>query len=166
MKIYLIGMPGSGKTTLGKQVASDLPTSFVDLDYEIESREKKSIPEIFSQQGEDYFRMVESELLREWAASDKSFVMATGGGTPCFFQGIDVMTQTGISIFLDTPIDLLLKRLEKKSGRPLLQSKDNDELRNKLETLRQSRLPFYQRAQITLQSPTFTSLMDKIRFRK
>ena len=166
MKIYLIGMPGSGKTTLGKQVASDLPTSFVDLDYEIESREKKSIPEIFSQQGEDYFRMVESELLKEWAASDKSFVMATGGGTPCFFQGIDVMMQTGISIFLDTPIDLLVQRLEKKSGRPLLQSKDNNELRNKLEALRQSRLPFYQRAQITLQNPTFTSLMDKIRLRK
>ena len=78
MKIFLIGMPGSGKSTLGRQVARHLGIEFVDLDAEIEKAEAKSISDIFSQQGEDYFRIVESRLLLEWAASTKAFVMATG----------------------------------------------------------------------------------------
>src|SRR5687767_13761414 len=110
MKIYLIGMPGCGKTTLGRQLASAIHLPFVDLDQEIEAREKKSIPEIFEQQGEDYFRQVESGLLYELAGSDKRFIMATGGGSPCFFRGIEVINLTGLSIFLDTSVDILLDR--------------------------------------------------------
>ena len=77
-------MPGSGKTTLGKRLAREMLMPFVDLDKEIERREGKSDQQLFSESGEDYFRQVESKELIEWAASPKSFVMATGGGTPCF----------------------------------------------------------------------------------
>ena len=158
-------MPGSGKTTLGKQVAVELFCPFVDLDEEIESREKKSIPEIFAQQGEDYFRQVESALLHEWAGSDKSFIMATGGGAPCFHRGIDVINQSGLSIFLDTPVDQLVQRLAEKTGRPLVKAKDTEELKDKLEQMRQVRLPFYQRAAFILQNPTQATILEKLRLR-
>src|SRR5688572_2577774 len=126
MKIFLIGMPYSGKSTLGRQLANELDVSFVDQDHEIEIREGKSIPEIFSQEGEDHFRIVESTVLKEWAASAESFVMGTGGGAPCFYQGIDLINQAGISIFLDVSIEELVSRVGSKSDRPLLNTSDQE----------------------------------------
>ena len=166
MKIYLIGMPGSGKTTLGKQVASELQLEFVDLDQAIELREQKSIFEIFSQSGEDHFRKVESAVLHELAASVRSFVMATGGGAPCFFGGIDVINDTGISIFLDQSLDELVKRSAKETHRPLLQAQDADQLRHKLESLLNTRLPVYRKAQFALRNPTVKTILEKVSFRK
>ena len=150
MKIYLI--------------AAHLLMEFVDLDEKIEAREQKSIPEIFSQHGEPYFRQVESALLHEWAASPKSFVMATGGGAPCFFEGIKAINDTGISIFLDESVEELVRRTEKKSGRPLLQTTDETELRNRLTTIRQNRLPIYQEAKIVLQRPDLHSVLKALKF--
>ena len=166
MKIYLIGMPGSGKTTLGKQLASSLASDFIDLDEEIEKRERKSIPEIFSQSGEDYFRQVESEVLHQWAAGKASFVMATGGGAPCFYEGIKVINDTGLSIFLDTAVSQLVERLAEKAGRPLLKSQNAEELKIKLEQLRSTRLTCYRKAQITIANPTIDLLLEKLRFKK
>ena len=80
MKIFLIGLPGSGKSTLGKDLADALLVEFVDLDAEIEKQENKIVQDIFREKGEDYFRQAESALLKVWAASSKSFVMSTGGG--------------------------------------------------------------------------------------
>lgn len=166
MKLYLIGMPGSGKTTLGKKVASHLGLDFVDLDQEIENREQKSIPEIFSQKGEDYFRQLESALLHEWAASLKSFVMATGGGAPCFYDGINVINNSGVSIFLDVPVEQLVKRVESKTNRPLLQTGNAEELKNRLKTILEQRKPVYLKAHHTLQKATPNLILDKIRLRK
>lgn len=167
MKIYLIGMPGSGKTTLGKKLASKLMLEFVDLDEEIEKREQKAIPEIFSQQGEDYFRLVESTLLHEWAASSKTFVMSTGGGAPCFHKGIEVINNTGISIFLDVSVAKLAKRVAEQTNRPLLHAQGNDELIEKLQKLRLSRIPFYQQARFSVTNPiTVKSLLDKFELKR
>jgi shikimate kinase len=160
MKIYLIGMPGSGKTTLGKQVASSLALPFVDLDHEIEQREHKTVSEIFTQHGEDYFRQLESELLKGWAFSDKSFVMATGGGVPCFYHGIEVINQSGISIFLDAPVELLVKRVADKTHRPLLNTPDKNELSEKIKTLRAKRLLFYQQAKFSLTDLSLTEVLQ------
>jgi len=97
-KIYLIGLPGSGKTTLGKQVAVKLQADFIDLDSAIEQNEGKSIAAIFKERGEDAFRQQESDLLHHYATSASPFVMATGGGAPCFFSNMDVMNASGVTI--------------------------------------------------------------------
>ena len=166
MKIFLIGMPGSGKTTLAKQVAEEMNLPLVDLDHEIENHERKTISEIFNQQGEDHFRQVESTLLKHWAASEKSFVMSTGGGAPCFFKGIDTINEMGISVFLDVPVSKLIERVSKKSGRPLLQASDVHELEEKLQTMREKRLRFYRQAHITLTEPTTANLLKALQFKK
>jgi shikimate kinase len=138
----------------------------VDLDYEIETRERKSIKEIFSLNGEDYFRQIESKTLIDWSASSKSFVMATGGGTPCFYKGIEVINETGLSIFLDVPVTQLLARLEKKTDRPLLSASDKQEMEEKLSVLRSRRLAVYQQAHITVENPDLSKLMEAIHLRK
>jgi shikimate kinase len=158
MKIYLIGMPGSGKTTLGKQVASLLQLPFVDLDQEIESGEGRPIPEIFRTEGETYFRSIEADTLAAWAASDKIFVMATGGGAPCFHKGIDVINNTGMSVFLDVPLALLVTRVEKKTERPLLLHEDAEALRQKLQQLFETRTPIYRQAHIHVQDADLTGV--------
>lgn len=166
MKIFLIGMPGSGKTTLGKRVAREMLLTFVDLDKEIEKREGKSVQQIFAENGEDYFRQVESRELIEWAASSKSFVMATGGGTPCFYEGIKVINQSGLSVFLDVPLSTLISRLEEKTDRPLLNSSDLDEKKQKLSELLAKRSECYQQANITVTNASLSKIMTAIRLRK
>ncbi|MBU1820351.1 MAG: shikimate kinase, partial [Bacteroidetes bacterium] len=86
--IFLIGMPSSGKTTLGKKLARALGYRFVDLDKLIVSDQKKSIPDIFREHGEPYFREVESRILQD-TRPDHWLVVSTGGGAPCFFDNMD-----------------------------------------------------------------------------
>ena len=155
-------MPGSGKTTLGKQVAAHLQVDFVDLDLEIERQEQRSISEIFQQQGEDEFRLIEAKLLRTSAASTRSFVMATGGGAPCFHKGMEVINEHGISIFLDCTVNELVERVKRNRERPLLRTNDEEELRQKLERMRASRLGCYQQAKIVLKDPTLEMLLKRL----
>ena len=159
-------MPGSGKTTLGKRLAKEMLTDFVDLDKEIEKREGKSVQQIFSEKGEDYFRQIESRELIEWAGSSKSFVMATGGGTPCFYEGINVINNSGLSIFLDVPLTTLFSRLGKKTDRPLLNANDINEKKEKLSALRANRIQYYQQANVTVRNANFSKVMTAIHLRK
>ena len=159
-------MPGSGKTTLAKQAAEEMNLQFVDLDQEIEAHEQKSIPEIFSQQGEDHFRQVESTILRQWSTSQKSFVMSTGGGAPCFLKGIEVINQSGISVYLDVPLSLLAERVSQKPGRPLLDDTRSEDLEEKLRSIREKRSWFYNQAHITLTHPTLPNLLKALQFKK
>lgn len=155
-------MPGSGKTTLGKALASHLAVSFVDLDAEIEKSEGKTINEIFSASGHDHFRLTESRLLREWAAGTQAFVMATGGGAPCFHKGIEVINQSGLSIFLDCPVDVLFNRVRNNKARPLLRSDDDEATRKKLEAMRSERLGCYRKAKIIVENPTLEIVLSRI----
>lgn len=165
MKIFLIGMPGSGKTTLGEQLAENLHVEFVDLDKEIEKAEMKSIADIFREQGEDHFRILEARLLREWAAGTRSFVMATGGGAPCFHKGMEIINEYGLSVFLDCPLPELMERVKKNQERPLLLTADEDELRNRLIRIRETRLPVYREAKIILERPSLTALLKSMEAR-
>lgn len=148
MKVFLIGLPGSGKTTTGKELAQKLNIPFIDLDIEIETREKQNIQQIFSRLGESYFRKIESVILKEWCFINTDFVMATGGGTPCFFDNMAQLNKAGKSIFFDVPTKEIANRIKKSNlnKRPLFENLNNEELKDKIEFLRSQRIGFYKRA--------------------
>ena len=153
MKIFLIGMPGSGKSVIGKQLALQLDLPFIDLDIAIEKAEGKSIPEVFREKGEAYFRQKEAELLRALSSSTAGFVMATGGGAPCFHNGMEIIRQTGISIYLDVSLSELVKRNCKNSSRPLLA---DGNIKDKLSALLESRAAIYQQATFVIRGNQIT----------
>ncbi|MBX9733572.1 MAG: shikimate kinase [Chitinophagaceae bacterium] len=128
MKIFLLGMMGSGKSHWKQQLAKLLKTGGYDLDTLVEFHEEKTIAEIFEQDGEAYFRKKEAELLR-WFKEKKHFVVATGGGTPCFHDNMQYMNQEGVTIWLNEPIDVLVKRLlPEKEHRPLIKNISDEAL--------------------------------------
>jgi len=152
MKIFLIGLPGSGKTTIGKVLAKAMNTSFVDLDKEIEKEEGMTPSEIFAVKKEDYFRKVESAELKRLCQTSSHFVMATGGGTPCFFDNLEVINRSGVSIFLDVTAREVTERMLKTdlAKRPLLAKSSSDEVKDRIEFLRSSRISFYKQAHIII----------------
>jgi len=147
-----VGMPGSGKTTLGKQLAEALKLKFIDLDQEILDKEGKAIADIFKEEGEAYFRKLEAQVLRKIAEGQKNFILATGGGTSCFFDSMNYMNDSGTTIFLKISIHELTMRVLSDNGheRPLLKSESKKEVAEKLETLSASRIRYYEMAQITV----------------
>jgi shikimate kinase len=160
MKLYLIGLLGSGKSVLGKELSQLLKLPFIDLDDVLEKQDGVEVSKIFSEKGEAHFRMLEAEALRKQSIQ-KEFVMATGGGTPCFHDNISFINQTGTSVFLDTPVSEIVKRLkgEQKKTRPLLASVPDDQLQPTLEAMLQSRLKFYKQAHFIV-SPTASTAED------
>jgi len=148
MKFFLIGMPGSGKTTLGKLLAVELKLNFIDLDLEIEKSEGQQINQIFEKKKEDYFRRVESAMLKTYCFSRESFVMSTGGGAPCFHDNMWQMNHSGKTIFLDVPASEIANRLQKTSliERPLFARLAPEQLKDKIEFLRSQRITYYRQA--------------------
>jgi shikimate kinase len=150
MKIFVVGMPGSGKTHWGKIWANRLQLTFLDLDLEIEQRTQKSIAEIFAEQGEEGFRFVENQILTQICSSN-NFLLACGGGTPCFYNQMDLMNENGITVFLhSTPNELADRLKQNLESRPLLNA--DDSLPEQLNKLLDQRLPVYHDAQFTINS--------------
>ena len=129
MKIYLIGFMGSGKTYWGKKLSEKLQLPFFDSDEQIVNSEGKSINDIFEQSGEEYFRLKEKGILHIITESHSSFVMACGGGTPCFFNNIDYMHQEGTTVWINTPLETIFTRLvQEKKQRPLIGDLSDEQL--------------------------------------
>lgn len=150
-RIYLLGMMGVGKSTKGKKIAQLLGFTFIDLDKEIEKYIDKSVSKIFEEDGEEYFRKTESKILR-WFGEKKIFVLATGGGTPCFHENMDWMNKNGTTIWIDESIDVLAERLKpEKDHRPLIKNLSDDELKDFLAKKLEERKQFYSQSKIHLQ---------------
>ena len=146
-KIDIIsGFLGAGKTTLGKAFAREMKVPFIDLDWYIEERFHKSIPELFRERGEEAFRELERRMLHE-AGEFEDVVISTGGGTPCFFDNMDYMNRQGQTVFLDVHPDILFRRLRVATQqRPILQGKSEEELRDFICQALQGRRPYYEQA--------------------
>ena len=141
---------GSGKTTTGKKLASLLGWSFVDLDKKIEEHTGKSIPELFSQYGEVYFRYIESEVLKKMKSLTNT-VISTGGGTPCHDDNMDFMLETGLTLYLKlTPAQLKSRLSETGAERPLLKDIDNGNLLSFIGNKLTLREKYYCRAEIQI----------------
>jgi shikimate kinase len=151
MKLFLIGMMGSGKSHWCRLLAKKLKTGGYDLDFLIESHEEKTIAEIFEEDGEDIFRKTEAKMLRLFKEK-KAFVLATGGGTPCYENNMDWMNQQGVTVWIDEPIEILVQRLiPEKSHRPLISQLSDSELAAFLTNKRNERMPYYSKAAYHLQ---------------
>lgn len=122
-KIILIGMPGCGKTTIGKVLAKELKYNFYDMDEYIENRAKKSINDIFSEDGEEAFRNLETEALKE-VINKKRILISTGGGIVKRDLNLEILKNSGIVVFINRPVEKILEDLNTES-RPLL--KDSKE---------------------------------------
>ncbi|MDB4534765.1 shikimate kinase [Vicingaceae bacterium] len=146
-KIFLIGFMGSGKTTLGKELAKKLDKPFFDLDLEIEKAESLSVNQIFERHGEAYFRDIESKVLQVLIANNSNFVLALGGGTPCFNGNMDLVNSAGISIYLKYNAGILTSRLlNAKSERPLIRGLNKLQLKEFVTSKLEEREFFYDQA--------------------
>ncbi|HEX3933543.1 MAG TPA: shikimate kinase, partial [Puia sp.] len=151
MKIFLIGFMGSGKTHWGRRLGTKLNLPFYDLDTVISEQEKKTVAEIFADQGEEYFRYQEKETLERISAEQESFILSCGGGTPCFFNNIEFMKKNGKVVWLNTSIDMLTQRLQKeRMTRPLISDVDEDDLRRYVIRKLSERRMYYQQADVTV----------------
>lgn len=143
---------GSGKSTLGKQVARKLGFSFVDQDEYIENKTGVSVGEYFSRFGESSFRVLEHESLKELIAID-NVVIATGGGAPCFHSNIDIMNENGIAIYLKLRPEILKSRLKNaQNERPLIKGKSELELLEYIKAKLLEREPYYSKAKHIIES--------------
>jgi shikimate kinase len=146
-------MPGSGKSTWGKKLAASLKYHFVDLDELIEQFEKSSISEIFNNKGEEYFRELEYNCLTE-TLKLSNVVISTGGGTPCFYNNMELMNQYGITFYLNTNIGIVKDRILKgKKQRPLFLGLNEEQIQKKIENILSIREPFYNNAFYTFHIP-------------
>lgn len=145
MVVFIIGLPGCGKTTFGKMLSKKINFSFRDLDELIEKKNKQTLSQFINQKGEESFRLTEAEMLEEML-SLKNTVVACGGGTPCFYDNMELMNALGITIFLNIPVETVFKQLNNEfelKKRPLLNI-------DKLQELFDERKKYYNEAQISV----------------
>ena len=146
--IVLVGLMGAGKTSIGRRLADKMGLTFVDADTEIEKAAGKSIPDIFAEHGEAHFRDGERRVIARLLDNGKQ-VLATGGGAFMNEETRKAIKAQAVSVWLKADLDVLLKRVAKRGGRPLLENRDPAEVLQNLITLR---YPVYAEADITVES--------------
>ncbi|MBD3846069.1 shikimate kinase [Bosea sp. OAE752] len=147
--VVLIGMMGSGKSSIGRRLASRLGMGFVDADIEIETAAGMSIPEIFAQRGEAEFRDGERRVISRILTTQAPLVLATGGGAFMNAETRVRVKELGVSVWLKAEPDVLMRRVRKRSNRPLLQTADPEAT---LRAMLAQREPVYALADLTIQS--------------
>ncbi|MCX7954370.1 MAG: shikimate kinase [Bacteroidales bacterium] len=163
MKYFLIGFMGAGKTTLGQRVASFMNISFFDLDIYIENKYKQTISDIFESKGSEYFRQIEHMSLKEIISNYDNFLLSTGGGTPCFYNNLDLMLSVGKVVYLKTKPSEIYKRITANpEKRPFLKNVPPNEWYNWIEKTMKEREFYYSKAHIIIDS-SFVSV-EKIAY--
>lgn len=147
--VVLIGMAGAGKTTISKMLATQLDWPFLDCDDEIVRKEQKSIPQIFLEDGETYFREIELQNLQEILGRKSEYVLGTGGGTFMNEKARRLIHEKAVSIFLKVDVETLAARVGDGTGRPLFNNKDPKTV---LTSLVKERYPAYEKADIEVLS--------------
>lgn len=146
--IVLVGLMGAGKTTVGRRLAQRLGLRFIDADHEIEAAAGKTIPEIFADHGEPYFRDGERRVIARLLQEGPQ-VLATGGGAYMDAGTRDAIREHGIAIWLRAELPILMKRVKRRGNRPLLYSENPEAV---MQRLIDERYPVYAEADLTIQS--------------
>ncbi|MFY8107689.1 MAG: shikimate kinase [Bacteroidia bacterium] len=155
--VFIWGMPGSGKTTLGKKLAKELNFDWIDSDNYIENAEGKSVSELFEKHGEEYFRKLEKKSLEEFLNLNKVLI-SCGGGFPVFNQNNKTMLENGFCIYLKAELGLLNKRLiENNSKRPLLSGSNEGQILKKLTEIFGNRKEIFETAHYQINIPVKSS---------
>ncbi|GAB6278803.1 MAG: shikimate kinase [Lentimicrobium sp.] len=148
MLIFLIGYMASGKSSVGPRLANELGFNFVDLDDLIEEKYRVSIKDFFQKYGENQFRILENQMLHQTFQLSNT-VIATGGGTACYFDNMELMNQHGLTIYFKQGIEELYQRLKQsKKPRPLLSSSSEAELKKEIQRHLNQRIPYYEKAHL------------------
>ena len=158
MNIYLVGFMGTGKTSVGRQLAKDQGWNFIDLDELIELKQQRRIVDIFAQEGEPYFRKAETKALKE-AVKEDNFVIACGGGIVTREENILAMKETGLMVCLTASPAVIIKRISGCTHRPLLNVPDP---KKQINILLKLRAPYYARADKTINTSRL-SLKEVVR---
>lgn len=164
MRVFLIGFMFSGKSTVGKKLASIMNYQFIDTDRYFEEKYKISILDFFEKFGEEMFRKFEHDILKELVVKD-NVIISTGGGLPCYNNNIDLINDEGISIYLEMPFKAIINRQKNsKQKRPLLQNKTQEEIEEYLKALLTQREPIYKKSKITIDAKNvnFSDLKEVI----
>ncbi|MGZ3862773.1 MAG: shikimate kinase [Bacteroidia bacterium] len=153
MLIFLIGMPGSGKTSIGKELAKLTGANLIDLDEYIAKKENLSIPAIFKTKGEDYFRKAETNCLKEIIERSKKTIVSVGGGTPCFNRNMDVLLNGGKVVYLKASAEELAARIEADPNeRPLFSKHKGKKLLEKVASMLEHREKYYSKALMSFET--------------
>ena len=160
--ICLLGYMGSGKSTVGKELASILGIDFIDLDNTIENYIGKSVSQIFNEYGEYFFRKIERKILQDLLSSH-SKVISLGGGTPCFYDNISLINKSSTSIYIKVNNEDLAFRLKsEKNKRPLIADKSDSELLKFITNQIKSRGKYYNQAKYTINNNDLQNTVAKI----
>jgi len=150
MKVILIGYMAVGKSSIGKSLAAKMGLQFIDLDKYIVEQCGKSIPLIFEEDGEEVFRELERSALHAMHDLENA-VVATGGGTPCFYDNVEVINAMGTSVYLELPAKSIATRLaQSKKGRPLVAELSDTAILDFVENQLSERRKYYEQAQLTV----------------
>lgn len=159
-RIFLIGYMGAGKTTVGKDLATLMGLSFIDLDCYIEERYYKSISRLFAEKGEEGFRDIERRMLHE-VAMFEDVLVSTGGGAPCFFDNMAFMNGEGTTVYLRVSVRELASRLDVcRTTRPVLEGRKGAELEAFVAESLEKREPYYAQASIVFDAEVMQTEAD------
>lgn len=162
MNIILIGFMGCGKSTVGIRLSYRLRRTLLDTDKLIEKEEKRTISEIFAQDGEEYFRQLETKCLQKMIQTEKNQIISVGGGLPIREENHALLRQLGMVVYLRAKPETIYERLKNDTARPLLQG---DNPQEKIRTLMEQRAPIYEKAAdvlIDVDEKDFDRILDEI----